>query len=260
MSQVSPPHHPPPLDELHFQYQRIAPLRAGTAGWHEALVRWHLADGTVRGPLDVLPYWLSPNHQAEFTRFTIERAADTLRAHPEARVSVNLSPRQVSHPIAVGTLEALRSEVRDRLIIELTEQRMRDTGSLWTSVAALRAQCELVVLDDVTRHDMSTRFRADIPVDGIKLDRSVIALLADSEERERTIRFIQRATDRFGIVVAEGIEDDTVRDQLLDLGVTHLQGFGIGMPRRQLGLPDRAEDERRGGRHPHGNVYRAPTS
>jgi EAL domain-containing protein (putative c-di-GMP-specific phosphodiesterase class I) len=248
MNQVSPPHQPPSLAQLHFQFQRILALRPDAVGWHEALIRWHLPDGTIRGPVDVLPYWLSPNHQAEFTRFTIERAAETLGVHPEARVSINLSPRQVSHPVAVSTLEALRSDVRDRLIVELTEQRMRDMSSLWSSVAALREQCELVVLDDVTRHDMTTRFRDDIPVDGIKLDRSVIFLLGVPDERERTIRFIQRATERFGVVVAEGIEDAAVRDMLDDLGITHLQGFGISRPARQLVGLDGAVDEGRGAR------------
>jgi diguanylate cyclase len=246
MSQVSPPHQPPPLDELHFQFQRIAPLRAGETGWHEALVRWHLPDGTIRGPLDVLPYWLAPNHQAEFTRFTIERAAATLVANDGARVSINLSPRQVAHPMAVATLEQLRPEIRSRMIVELTEQRMRDMQTLWNSVNELRERCELVVLDDVTRHDMSTRFRDDVPVDGVKLDRGVVGLLAEHEERQRTISFIRTCTDRFPIVVAEGLEEQSLQELLLELGVSHVQGFGIAMPRRQIGMPDRPEDERRG--------------
>ncbi|CAN5814759.1 hypothetical protein BH23DEI1_BH23DEI1_06410 [soil metagenome] len=248
MSQVSPSHHPPPLDELHFQFQRIAAIHDSSSDWFESLVRWHLADGTIRGPLDILPYWLSPNHQADFTRFTIERAAETLRTNPETRVSINLSPRQVSHPSAVVTLEALRADVQARMIVELTEQRMRDSASLWASVAALREQCGLVVLDDVTRYDMSTRFREEVPVDGIKLDRSIVTLLRDPEERERTVRFIQRATERFGIVVAEGVEDVSLRDLLHDIGVTHLQGFAIDVPRRRLDAPERDDELRRGAR------------
>jgi EAL domain-containing protein (putative c-di-GMP-specific phosphodiesterase class I) len=238
MDQVPPPHQPPPLDQLRFQFQRVAPLGRDARGWHEALVRWYLPDGTVRGPIDVLPFWLSPPHQAEFTRFTIECAAEALRAHPDACVSINLSPRQVSHPVAVATLEALRRDVRARLVVELTEQRLRDMGALWASVSALRERCGLVVIDDVTRHDMTTRFSVPLPVDGIKLDRGAVAMLSDPLEHERTVRFIQRTTERFEVVVAEGIEDDRLTDTLHDLGVTHLQGFAIGRPSPRLDVDD----------------------
>jgi EAL domain-containing protein (putative c-di-GMP-specific phosphodiesterase class I) len=220
----------PALDHLRFLYQPVVPLDAGQAGWHEALVRWQLPDGTVRGPLDILPHWLGPSRQAAFTRFTIDQAAARLQADPSARLSVNLSPAQVTHPTAIGALEGLLGGVRGRLIVELTEQPYRDLGSLWSSLAALGERCDLVLLDDVTADDLDRRVRLHAPVDGIKLDRSVLLRLLDPDRRVVTGDLVRMAAERHEIVVAEGLEDPRHVEALDGLGVTHVQGFGIGIP------------------------------
>jgi EAL domain-containing protein (putative c-di-GMP-specific phosphodiesterase class I) len=220
----------PALHQLRFVYQVVVPVIEGLEGWHEALVRWQLPDGTVRGPLDILPYWLGASRRALFTRYTIDRAAACLQVDPHARLSVNLSPTQVTHPSTTGVLDGLLAGVRGRLILELTEQAYRDLGSLWTSLAALRERCDLVLLDDVTSADLHRGARLDAPVDGIKLDRSVLLQILDPERRAATGELVRAAAGRYAIVVAEGIEDPRHVDALEGLGVTHVQGFGIGLP------------------------------
>ena len=237
MRLTEPQRRAPRLTELRFQYQPIVSLSAGEPGWSEALVRWQLPDGTVLGPLDILPHWLSPSRQDEFTRFCIERAAAVIAANPEALVSVNLSPAQVMHPATLLALEGLLPSVRDRLRIELTEQRVYDMGALWGSLGTLRDRCGLVLLDDVTLEDLDLRSRAGAPIDGIKVDRSVIAQLSSRDDRPRIEKFLLNATERFPIVVAEGIEDTAVCEGLRELGVSHVQGFAIAKPRYELVEP-----------------------
>ena len=235
------PQHPielPPLDALRFLYQPVEAVSARDEGWHEALVRWYLADGTVRGPDTVLPYWLEPTRQATFTRFTVQQAAEALRAHPEARLSVNLSPRQATHPTALCALEDVLPEVRGRLIVELTEQRYVDIGGLWASLAALGERVHLVLLDDVSAADLERRWQLDAPVDGIKLDRSVLALLRDPDTRPHVAKLVREASLRFRIVVAEGVEADHELDLLEGIGATHAQGFGLGRPGRAMAPDD----------------------
>lgn len=228
------PAAPTSLDQLGFQYQPVVPVEPGLAGWHEALLRWHLPDGTIRGPQDVLPYWLGPHRQPTFTRFTVDRAAQLLQQDPEARLSINLSPRQIMHPTAMATLTDLLPAVRGRLIVEVTEQRYRDVGGLWSTLEALATRCDLVLLDDLTVDDLDRRSRAHAPVDGIKLDRSVLLALVDADRRAATAEAIQRAAERYEIVVAEGVEDPRHLALLEGLGVTHAQGFGIGQPAAHL--------------------------
>lgn len=220
----------PQLTDLRFQFQPIVSLSASEPGWSEALVRWQLPDGTVRGPLDILPHWLSPSRHDEFTRFCIERAAAVVAANQDALISVNLSPAQIMHPATLRALEGLLPAVRSRLRIELTEQRVYDMGALWGSLAVVRDRCGLILLDDVTLDDLDLRSRAGAPIDGIKVDRSVIARLADTDDRQHIEAFLRSATERFPIVVAEGIEDPSICDGLRELGVSHVQGFGIAKP------------------------------
>lgn len=232
-----PDRRAPRLTELRFQFQPIVSLSASEAGWSEALVRWHLPDGTVKGPLDILPHWLSPSRHDEFTRFCIERAAAVVASNRDALVSVNLSPAQIMHPATLQALEGLLPAVRRRLRIELTEQRVYDMGALWGSLAVVRDRCGLVLLDDVTLDDLDLRSRAGAPIDGIKVDRSVIARLADATDRQRIEAFLRSATERFSIVVAEGIEDTSICDGLRELGVSHVQGFAIARPRYAVAEP-----------------------
>jgi EAL domain-containing protein (putative c-di-GMP-specific phosphodiesterase class I) len=242
MSEVPLPLDPPPLDALRFLYQPVECLSDRDGGWHEALVRWFLPDGTVQGPDKVLPYWLEPTRQPTFTRFTVQHAAEALRAHPSARLSLNLSPRQASHPTALCAIEDVLPDVRGRLIVELTEQRYLDIGGLWASLAALGDRVDLVLLDDVSVADLERRWQLDAPVDGIKLDRTVLALLRAPDTRARVARLVRDASLRFAVVVAEGVETAFDLDLLDGIGATHAQGFGIGRPGRAL-----APDDLRGG-------------
>lgn len=237
MNHDATPLAPPSLADLRFQYQPVAPLRGDEVGWHEALVRWHLPDGTIRGPLEILPYWLAPQRQATFTRYTIEQAAARLQAGDDVRLSVNLSPRQLTHPSTTGVFEDLQPHLRERLIVELTEQRYRDVAALRASLSSLAERCRLVLLDDVTVEDLARGARDGVPVDGVKLDRSVLAALLDADRRADTGMRIRYATERYPIVVAEGVEDPAVADALAELGVTHVQGFGLGRPAPNPGVP-----------------------
>lgn len=230
---VTPP-RAPRLAELYFQYQPIVALKADEPGWSEALVRWELNDGTVRGPLDILPYWLGATRHELFTRFTLEYVARAIAATPDAFVSVNLSPAQLMHPNTVRMLEKLLPSVRNRLRIELTEQRVYDSAALWDSLALVRERCDIVLLDDVTPADLDLRVRDGTPIDGVKIDRSIISLLLDPGQRDKVRAFMRDASDRFRIVVAEGIEDVALCEDLFAFGASHVQGFGIAKPHRNL--------------------------
>ena len=230
MRRSPPAARPPRLQELRFQFQPIAPLTRRETGWSEALVRWNLPDGTVHGPMDVLPHWLAPTRLEAFTEHTLRSAAAAIASTQGAVVSVNMSPSQVMHPATLTQLERLLPDIRARIRIELTEDRIHDPGGLRDAIAVLRERCQILLLDDVTPDDLGHRAYDGDSVDGVKLDRAVVALLFDDGRRDEVTRFVRDVTERFPIVVAEGIEEPTMCDALATLGVTHVQGFGIARP------------------------------
>ncbi len=231
-----PAARPAPLCELHFLYQPVVPLHVHGRGWAEALVRWSLPDGTVRGPPDVLPHWLTPARIDSFTRFTLDMAASALTAAPNARLSVNLSPAQAVSPETLRSLDGLPPTVCERLGIEITEQRFADVQALAASLGELRSRCAAILLDDVTPGDLAMRSLRSLEkvVGGVKIDRSVIWLLSDGEAATQAERFVREACERFEVVVAEGVEDPNASEALAELGVSHAQGFACGRPRRDL--------------------------
>ncbi len=227
----------PPLNELAFQFQPVVALVDGEPEWAEALIRWNLPDGTVRGPLDVLPHWLAEKRQDVFTRFSIERVAAVLAQHECAQVSINLSPRQLVSPATTGALEGLLPDVASRLRIELTEQRFGDSRRLWGCLRAVRESCGAVLLDDVTEADLNDRIPRGDLVDGVKVDRSVTLGIVDGTRRRQLEDFVSELARRVPIVVVEGVEDPSLCDQIAALGATHVQGFGVARPRAELVLP-----------------------
>lgn len=238
MRRADPENDVPQLDDLLFAYQPIVPVDGGSGGWSEALLRWRSPAGALHGPAKVLPRLLAPARQGAFTRFTLERAAAVVAAAPDVVLSVNLSPSQIMDPTAVSTLQRLLPGVRSRLRIELTEQPVYDAAALWGCVKRIRESCDVVLLDDVTPQDLDLRSRSGAPIDGVKLDRSVVRLLADPDQAPRVRDFVSEASERFAIVVAEGIEDVAVCQELVSLGVSHVQGFGIALPGDQLVGPE----------------------
>lgn len=240
----------PRLQELRFQYQPVVALDHEAPGgtWFEALVRWNLPDGTILGPLAVLPYWLGPTRRHAFTSYTVQQAALTLSRHAYARLSINLSPDQLVHPGTVQALAALRPQVRERLVIELTEQRIADIRGYWRALEAIHDVCGMIVLDDVSFDDMANRYRPGAPIDGVKLDRDLLPALLGGDRRDAALAVLDHARERFGVIVAEGIEDPVAVDALVTLGISHVQGFGIGAPAPWLDASTR----------PMANAARAP--
>jgi len=225
-----------PLEELTFMFQPIASLAGGPGCWSEALVRWRLPDGTVRGPLEILPHWLAPARIEVFTRFTLLKGAQALAAHPEVRLSVNLTPAQLQLPATVLALEGMLPSVTERLFIEVVEGAAPESSALARQLALLRERCGGIYLDDVTQEDLGHRVRAGVPVDGVKVDRSVVCAALQGEPRERRAArdFLLSTSERHAVVVAEGVEDASACEELKALGASHVQGFGIGKPGAML--------------------------
>lgn len=230
----SPPSDPPRLDELTFHLQPIFRADGRTVDAYEALVRWPRPDGTVRGPDDFLAPILQGRGLAAFTRFGIVRMATLLADHAELpALHLNLSPRQLALPDVERLLAGLHGDVRRRLRIELTEQRIPDPGAYAASVERLVRLGVAVWLDDVRPHELPDRAPERALLAGVKLDREVVRALLE-EPWDGTEAAVRRLTMQGVPVTAEGVEDRSLLPPLRALGVRFFQGFGLGTPQPDL--------------------------
>jgi EAL domain-containing protein (putative c-di-GMP-specific phosphodiesterase class I) len=118
------------------------------------------------------------------------------------------------------------------LVVELTETAtFADQFQTGRSLRALAKAGVLVSVDDFgTGHSSLSRLR-DLPVRELKIDRSFVVELAESNRDHRLIAGIVALAKTLGLeVVAEGVETEVMSDQLVALGVDQLQGYLIARP------------------------------
>lgn len=146
-------------------------------------------------------------------------------------ISVNLSPAAIAWP---GTSSALSECGIDftRIIIELTEhQPVADYGALADSLAPLRRRGARVAVDDAGAGYASLRHIVKLEPDIIKIDRSIIAGIADrTASRAMTAAITTFANETGATVVGEGVETVDELAVLQNLGVIAAQGYLLAKP------------------------------
>jgi EAL domain-containing protein (putative c-di-GMP-specific phosphodiesterase class I) len=118
------------------------------------------------------------------------------------------------------------------LTIELTESAfLRDQPLGRAALRGLRERGVQLALDDFGTGFSSLSYLRRFPVDVIKIDRSFIAdLLGDREEARVTQGLIALARTMETLLIAEGVEQQTQSDRLVDLGCNVAQGYLLGRP------------------------------
>lgn len=222
----------PDLSELFYYYQPIMG-RHGKPVIFEALVRWMNPEGIVLPPVNFLTDLLTSGEDLlnRFTAHTIGNAARVLTDNPQLeRMSINLCPAQICRHETLALLASLSGELRSRLMIEVTENHLpeRETYSLWLGeTAALGVD---LVLDDLLPMDLESRLPPQLPIEGVKFDRSILTQLTADEPDAELLDMIKTLRRLKLSLTAEGIEDPKQVQTLLALGFDRFQGYGLGMP------------------------------
>jgi EAL domain-containing protein (putative c-di-GMP-specific phosphodiesterase class I) len=119
-----------------------------------------------------------------------------------------------------------------RLVIEITESaELAVTPQLVRSLEELRASGVKVALDDFGVGYSAFGMLHELPIDVVKLDRSLIRCIHTNAREQATVRAIVELSDALGIsLVAEGIEHAEQRRTLLNLGCRLGQGYALCRP------------------------------
>jgi two-component system CheB/CheR fusion protein len=156
-------------------------------------------------------------------------------------VAVNVSPSQFVEPDFVpGLLDQLaRAGVPAELLsIEITESiAMTDFEQNVARLTTLRQAGVRVAIDDFGIGYSNLSQLTRLPMDELKIDRSLIRDIGVSDRSEAIIRAILSMAHAMGYrTIAEGIETPRQLAFLRALGCTALQGylFGRPMPAAQL--------------------------
>ena len=223
---------------LHFQPQVRA--RDGRLAGIEALIRWlHPERGLLRPDAFIA---LAEQQRvmlpiSQWVLRSAARAALRWRAMGliDVPVAVNLSSMQFR---ADGFVDAVAQVLREEgvpgewLELELTERMlMDDVGNVKRTLQQLRALGMRVSVDDFGTGYSSLAHLKELPIDGMKIDRSFVRDLPHQRGSVAIARAVVQMAQGLSLtVVAEGVENEAQRGFLVEQGCDLLQGELISPP------------------------------
>ncbi len=209
-------------------FQPIAELATGQVVSYEALTRF--AAEPQRPPDQWFTEASEVGRGVELELASVMAAlAEAERLPPEVGVSINVSPAAATSPDLVDLLGPERGR---RLLLEITEhERIDDYESLLDALGRLREAGVRLAVDDAGAGFSSLQHILTLRPDVIKLDISLTRDIdQDPIKRALASSLVSFSADIGSRLVAEGIETESERTTLVDLGVPWGQGYHLGRP------------------------------
>jgi diguanylate cyclase (GGDEF)-like protein/PAS domain S-box-containing protein len=229
-------------EELCIHYQPIVSLPDGSIVSVEALLRWqHPYRGLVR-PDEFIPVAEESGLIEPIGSWVLEaacsQAAQWHAARPDTRplgIAVNLSVRQLTqHDLEATVAKALESTGIEpsSVCLEITESVLLDEpASVSETIRRVARLGVRFVLDDFGTGYSSLAYLTQLPIDGLKVDRSFVVALGSEERSTAITTAIVRMAQALGVeVTAEGVETERQLAELRSLQCELVQGFHFYRP------------------------------
>ena len=225
-------------DALAVFLQPQMDLRDGSIVGAEALVRWNHPTRGLLFPAHLLPAAEQAGLLRPLTDRVLELALQATRRWWDERhipVSVNLSAANVTDldlPEKVASALRRHGLPTAALTLELVEDTlMADPDRGRAVLADLRQLGVRTSIDDYGTGYSSLAYLRHLPVDELKIDRSLTAEVDSAPRAAAIVRHTVALAHDLGIaVVAEGVETASTSVALAQLGCDVAQGYGIAHP------------------------------
>jgi diguanylate cyclase (GGDEF)-like protein len=225
--------------EFELMYQPEVNAESLEVALVEALIRWRMPDGSLIAPGQFLAIAEESGLIMEISDWVLRTAIETAAywhhgAWPDARVAINVSPRQLLDGQFVESLIELLEKHRlpTRCIeIELTESVLQTGVATIEALRRLRAHGVAIALDDFGTGYSSLASVEQLPLTRIKLDRSLIAGIDTNNRSTAIARAIIGMCQGLGLeITAEGVERPEQFALLLNHPGMYLQGYLLSLP------------------------------
>ncbi|TLP47185.1 bifunctional diguanylate cyclase/phosphodiesterase [Cohaesibacter sp. CAU 1516] len=219
---------------LHYQGQFC--LQTGRQVGFEALMRWnHPTRGWI-SPGTFIPLAERNGLILPLSDYALREACRRAASWRQPlKVAVNLSPIQFQKSDLVPNVARILEETGlppERLELEVTESLFIQTSQRTIeTLNQLRAMGISIALDDFGTGYSSLSYLSAFPIDKIKLDRSFVRDLNQSNGNMAIISAVIGIGKSLDIsITAEGIEDKETMEMLRIAGCHHAQGFLLDRP------------------------------
>ncbi|WP_063925991.1 EAL domain-containing protein [Cupriavidus sp. IDO] len=242
-------------NEFHLHYQPEYDVQTGSITSVEALIRWQHPQRGLVSPAQFIPVAEEVGLIVPIGAWVLREACRQARAWLDegfdfGRIAINLSARQCRHE---GFLHEVASVLSDtglparRLQFELVESMAmtahEETGALLRELAGRGIS---LAIDDFGTGYSAFAYLRTLPVDTLKVDRSLLTQIGPGTTDGAILRAIVAMAKALGIiVVAEGVEQPSQMQFLREIGCDRVQGYLLARPasahqmqRTSLGVRD----------------------
>ena len=226
-------------DSLELYYQPKIDLGTKTISGVEALVRWNHPTKNWIPPDELIPIAEQTGLIKPLLTWVLEKSFSQLthwrKDNLNLTLSVNISVWNLQDPLLVDTLRTKLCEWNippSSVELEITESAMMaDPERAMKVLGTLSNMGICLAVDDFGTGFSSLAYLKRLPVDTLKIDKSFVMNMAGDNDDVTIVRStIDLAHNLKLHVVAEGVEDKAVIDQLTALGCETAQGHYISHP------------------------------
>ena len=226
-------------------FQPIIETGSGRVVAYEVLARLIADDGEIVSAARFIDAIEKYGMGRELDRRMIAAALDALRRLPPTAndsaplLFLNLSVQEIQNRNVLTFASRLCYQWEidpHRIVFELLERdAISDMEKIRRFLSTLRKKGFRFALDDFGSGYNSFHYLRELEFDFVKIDGAFIRGIEHSKTDEALVRNLARLCHDLGIqTVAEFVESQSLLEHLRALGVTHAQGYYIGLPRPDI--------------------------
>ncbi len=225
-------------NELELFYQPKVESRTGRLVGSEALIRWR-HDGELISPGIFIPIAETAGHIYQIGQWVLEEAcrqwAEWNNQGFDLPIAINISPNQFQAPDFPKKVSDMLEKYKvpaSMLELEVTEEiAVQDPARVSCIMQQLKDVGVSLAIDDFGTGYSSLSQLKELPVDVLKVDRSFVKGIQDSDKDISIIKMIFDLAKEYNFkVVIEGVETKYQCQQLKKFGDLIMQGFLFSKP------------------------------
>ena len=206
----------------------------------EALIRWRHPERGLIPPLEFIKIAEQSSLINQIGDWVLEATCKQMRAwmdkkYKVPRVSINISARHLRSENLIKTLNEIPAKYTispAMLCIEITEYALlEEVDVVKNNMRLIKEAGFSISLDDFGMGHSSLLYLKRWAVDEVKIDRSFVDGLVNSEEDRVIVKAIVALGDALGLqLVGEGVENQQQADILCSSGCKNVQGYFYSPP------------------------------
>ncbi len=222
-------------DRITPYFQPIVNIKTKKVEKFEALVRI-VEDDEAIAPFRFLDVAKRTHYYHDITRIIVEKTFQTASLYPDYRFSINFSISDIVDEKLTEEVFALFQKhilIANRIDIELLEsEELYDMQKVKRFIERVHSYGSLVLIDDFGSGYSNFAYFAELEIDVLKVDGSIIKEIAvDKRKRHMLESIVMFAKNMHLKIVAEFVESEEIVDILRELGVDYAQGYYFSPPK-----------------------------